>query len=157
MPRRTSETLDSIIQTSVAEVIRRVAPEIAAAIAQTAALKLETELATPTSRSSSAGRSGRRRRRRGDITKWVADRRARRVPNFVIEMTGGLDTKKKIVARYGENAAFEKGKPLPTTKDGKASTKLGRKKGRAKPRVQKTGESANATEPVGAPEEKRAL
>ena len=28
-------------------------------------------------------------------------------------MTGGLDTKKKIVAKYGENAAFEKGKPVP--------------------------------------------
>jgi hypothetical protein len=28
-------------------------------------------------------------------------------------MTGGLDTKKKIVARFGENAAFEIGKPLP--------------------------------------------
>jgi hypothetical protein len=48
-----------------------------------------------------------------EITRWVADRRARRVPNFVIEMTGGLDTKKKIVAKYGENVAFEKGKPLP--------------------------------------------
>jgi hypothetical protein len=46
------------------------------------------------------------------MTRWVADRRARRVPTFVIEMTGGLDTK-KIVARYGENATFEKGKPLP--------------------------------------------
>jgi len=31
-------------------------------------------------------------------------------------MTGGLDTKKKIVARYGENAAFEKGKPPPKAK-----------------------------------------
>ena len=28
-------------------------------------------------------------------------------------MTGGLDTKKKIVARYGDGAAFERGKPLP--------------------------------------------
>jgi hypothetical protein len=47
-----------------------------------------------------------------DLSKWAADRRARRVPNFVIEATG-LDTKKKIVAKYGENAVFEKGKPLP--------------------------------------------
>jgi hypothetical protein len=31
-------------------------------------------------------------------------------------MTGGLDTKKKIVAKFGENAAFEKGKPLPRAK-----------------------------------------
>jgi hypothetical protein len=31
----------------------------------------------------------------------------RRVPTFVIEATG-LDTKKKIVAKYGENATFER-------------------------------------------------
>jgi hypothetical protein len=42
----------------------------------------------------------------------VADSNARRVPRFVIEATG-LDTKKKIVARFGPDAAFEKGKPLP--------------------------------------------
>jgi hypothetical protein len=49
------------------------------------------------------------------MTRWVADNRARRVPKFVIEATG-LDTKKKIVARYGEDAAFEKGKPPPAAK-----------------------------------------
>ncbi len=113
MPRPTAQTLDSIIQASLADVMRRVAPKIAAAIAQAAALKVEEELATATPRSSSAGRSGRRRKPRVELTRWVADRRARRVPNFVIEMTGGLDTKKKIIAKYGENAAFEKGKPAP--------------------------------------------
>jgi hypothetical protein len=41
------------------------------------------------------------------------------VPTFVIEMTGGLDTKKKIVAKFGDGATFEKGKPLP--KLGKAA------------------------------------
>jgi hypothetical protein len=46
----------------------------------------------------------------------VADTRARRVPTFVIEMTGGLDTKKKIVAKFGPGAAFEKGKPPPRPK-----------------------------------------
>ena len=59
----------------------------------------------------------RARRRAGEMTKWVADLRARRVPNFVIEMTGGLDTKKRIVARYGPNARFEKGKPPPPRLD----------------------------------------
>jgi hypothetical protein len=49
------------------------------------------------------------------MTRWVADNRARRVPNFVIEATG-LDTKKAIVAKYGLNAAFAKGKPLPAVK-----------------------------------------
>jgi hypothetical protein len=28
-------------------------------------------------------------------------------------MTDGLDTKKRIVAKYGENVVFEKGKPAP--------------------------------------------
>ena len=31
-------------------------------------------------------------------------------------MTNGLDTKKKIVAKFGEDAVFEKGKPLPKPK-----------------------------------------
>jgi hypothetical protein len=56
--------------------------------------------------------SGAKRSARGEITRWVADKRARRVPTFVIETTG-LDTKKKIVAKFGENAVFQKGKPLP--------------------------------------------
>jgi hypothetical protein len=56
--------------------------------------------------------SGAKRSARGEMTRWVADKRARRVPTFVIEATG-LDTKKKIVAKYGENAVFQKGKPLP--------------------------------------------
>jgi hypothetical protein len=46
------------------------------------------------------------------MTRWVADNRARRVPTFVIDATG-LDTKKKIVAKFGANVTFEKGKPLP--------------------------------------------
>lgn len=54
----------------------------------------------------------RRRRRAASMTRWSADTAARRVPLFVIEATG-LDTKKKIVARYGANARFENGKPLP--------------------------------------------
>jgi hypothetical protein len=62
-------------------------------------------------------RRRRRSRRRVEMTKWVADNRARRVPTFVIEATG-LDTKKKIVAKFGENATFEKDKPLPKLKPG---------------------------------------
>lgn len=51
-------------------------------------------------------------RPRVELSRWVADRRARRVPTFVIRMTG-LDTKKQVVARYGAGAVFEKGKPAP--------------------------------------------
>jgi hypothetical protein len=46
------------------------------------------------------------------VVRWVPDRRARRVPNFVIELTG-LRTKKEIVDRFGEHAIFEKGQPAP--------------------------------------------
>jgi hypothetical protein len=46
------------------------------------------------------------------VERWVPDRRARRVPNFVIEATG-LRAKKEIVDRYGEHAIFEKGQPAP--------------------------------------------
>ena len=47
-----------------------------------------------------------------EIVRWVADQNARRVPTFVIVATK-LDTKKKIVARYGLGAVFEKGGRLP--------------------------------------------
>lgn len=49
---------------------------------------------------------------KSDITKWVPDHSARRVPNFVIAMTK-LDTKKAIVAKYGDKVTFELGKPVP--------------------------------------------
>jgi hypothetical protein len=51
----------------------------------------------------------------GPITRWTADRRARRVPTFVIKATG-LKTKQKIVARYGDGVTFLAGGPLPPVK-----------------------------------------
>jgi hypothetical protein len=84
-----------------------------------AAARLDRELQNGIARGGRRGatvRATRGARRRADITRWVADRRARRVPKFVIEMTNGLDTKKKIVAKFGNDAVFEKGKPLPKTK-----------------------------------------
>lgn len=59
-----------------------------------------------------ARKSTKKRPPRAEITKWTAGPKERRVPNFVIEATG-LDTKKKIVAKFGEGATFEKDKPLP--------------------------------------------
>ena len=47
-----------------------------------------------------------------EIQVWVADKSARRLPLFVIKATG-LETKKQIVERYGEDARFEVGHPLP--------------------------------------------
>jgi hypothetical protein len=92
-------------------VVARVLPSLQRAFNAAVDARIRAELATGSSRS----RPGRASRRAGEITRWVADNRARRVPNFVIEATG-LDTKKKIVAKYGTNAAFAKGKPLPPVK-----------------------------------------
>ena len=110
MPRAT-ESIEETIATAVAQAIAKISPAIQRRVAELAAEELEKNLAM--NGKSRARGAGRRARARGaDITKWVADNRARRVPKFVIAATG-LDTKKKIVAKFGENAAFEKGKPLP--------------------------------------------
>ena len=114
MARAAAVSIDAVLQTTVQEVVARASRPIANAIAQMAAAELEKQLAVANGRPRRYSRS--RPRQRAEITKWVADRRARRVPTFVIEMTGGLDTKKKIVAKYGPDAAFEKGKPLPKPK-----------------------------------------
>jgi hypothetical protein len=114
MARAAAVSIDAVLQTTVQEVVARASRPIANAIAQMAAAELEKQLAVANGRPRRYGRS--RPRQRAEITKWVADRRARRVPTFVIEMTGGLDTKKKIVAKYGPNASFEKGKPAPKPK-----------------------------------------
>ena len=111
MRRNSTATIDQIIRDAVAPVLARASEAIARAVAEQVAEQL--------GRSKAPRRKGRaktaRARSRQEITRWVADRRARRVPTFVIEMTGGLDTKKKIVAKFGANATFEKGKPLPKT------------------------------------------
>lgn len=61
-------------------------------------------------------------RPKGEIVRWAADRLAKRPPTFVIEQAG-LRTKKAIVAKYGENATFEKGKPTPRTASERAPKK----------------------------------
>ncbi len=111
MPRLTATSIDNVVQRAVQDVIARASRSIATAIAEMAAAELEEQLSVATRRP--ARRAAVRRPRRQELTKWVADHRARRVPTFVIELTGGLDTKKKIVAKFGVDAVFEKGKPLP--------------------------------------------
>ena len=115
MPRPAA-TLDDIVKNAMEGVVKRTASAIARTIADLVAARLEEEL------KKGAGKAGRGRaakgrtaRPRAELTKWVADRRARRVPTFVIEATG-LKTKKAIVAKYGDNVAFEKGKPAPKAK-----------------------------------------
>ncbi len=122
MPRSPNpQSLDAILQSAMEPVLKRASAAIAKAIADMAAARLDRELQTGIARGRGrgrgAGRSARANRERGDLTRWAADRRARRVPKFVIEMTNGLDTKKKIVAKFGADAVFEKGKPLPKPKE----------------------------------------
>ena len=122
MPRPAAQpSLEAILRDAMEPVVKRASAAIARAVAAVAAERLEAQLATEVGR---AGRRGGGRRRavngraarpRGDMTRWAADRRARRVPNFVIEATG-LKTKKQIVAKFGDGVVFEKGKPLPKAK-----------------------------------------
>ncbi len=114
MARTTTTTIDEIVRTAITDAMRRITPAIQRQVAVYAAEELERSLAVNGAVARRPGSLRPLRRARGeDLTKWVADRNARRVPKFVIEMTGGLDTKKKIVAKFGDNAAFEKGRPLP--------------------------------------------
>ncbi len=108
-----AQSIDDIIRNAVSLAVRNIAPAIQRHVAALAAEELEKSLAVTDGAKRPRGPSRRVRPRGEEMTRWVADRRARRVPKFVIEMTGGLDTKKKVVARFGEDAAFEKGKPLP--------------------------------------------
>jgi hypothetical protein len=113
MPR-TNQAIAEIISKAVADVIARIVPVIQRQIAALAAAELDANLAV-SGRARSRAKT-RRPKARVEITKWVADRHARRVPTFVIELTGGLDTKKKIVAKYGPGVVFEKGKTAPKAK-----------------------------------------
>jgi hypothetical protein len=110
MARRSDDvSLDKILRDAAEEVVSRVSPVIARLVGEMVDKELRRgvrNVAVPRARG---------RRRGEEMTRWVADRRARRVPKFVIEATG-LDTKKKIVAKFGDGASFERGKPLPKQK-----------------------------------------
>jgi DNA invertase Pin-like site-specific DNA recombinase len=116
MARSASSSIDDVVRSAMEKVMKRVSAQIARAMAEMAASQVDREISQALSRGRRGGRAGRPARRAGEISRWSADRRARRVPKFVIEMTNGLDTKKKIVAKFGEGATFEKGKPLPRAK-----------------------------------------
>jgi hypothetical protein len=107
-----NDSINDVINRSVRVVVAGLLPKIQRLFDAAVEARIQAEL--PKAKQRRGGRSA-PSRRAGEITRWVADNRARRVPNFVIEATG-LDTKKKIVAKYGANAAFGKGKPLPPVK-----------------------------------------
>jgi hypothetical protein len=95
--------------------VKQTSLALARAIADRTAERLEAELQTAVVKAVRSAGVRRPRPRARDLSRWAADRRARRVPNFVIELTG-LKTKKEIVARYGDGVVFEKGKPAPRPK-----------------------------------------
>jgi hypothetical protein len=113
-------SIDAVILEAMEGVVKRASKVIAKAIARLAADRLEAELAAGVAATTAGrgrrlkrgGKGARSARQREEITRWAADRRARRVPNFVIDMTG-LKTKKAIVAKYGDGVVFEKGKAAP--------------------------------------------
>lgn len=114
--QQTSDFLE-IIQAAVDGLVKRLAAEVVAAAEELAKQKVRARKTAPArGRRPGAARSP----RPAEITAWTTDRRARRVPNFVIEMTG-LDTKKKIVAKFGENVTFRRGQALPPAKATPAS------------------------------------
>jgi hypothetical protein len=115
MPRPSGRevSIEAIIRETADRVVANVSAAIAKQVGNLVQEGIQRELSSGVRPQPRAGG----RRPRTEITRWVADTRARRVPNFVIEATG-LDTKKKIVAKFGEGVAFEKGKPLPKAKAG---------------------------------------
>jgi hypothetical protein len=120
MPRTAQVSIEAILREAAERVVAKVSGAIARQVGTLVQAGLERELARGATKSALRGRlaaapRSHRRPPRAEMTRWVADNRARRVPTFVIESTG-LDTKKKIVAKYGANVAFEKGKPLPKAK-----------------------------------------
>lgn len=103
---RASDSLDDIVKDAIEGLVQRTAAALAKAIAAAVAARLEVELKNGTGKAP-RGRAatGKAVRPRTELTKWVADKRARRVT--------GLKTRKAVVAKFGENAAFAKGKPAP--------------------------------------------
>ena len=112
MSRTAPASMGAVLRNVLRDAVARIADPVSNAIAGLVAPEFEMHLAL-TDGPTRGARSYRTGRRSEEITRWVADTRARRIPTFVVEMTRGLDTKKKIVARYGANVVFEKGKPLP--------------------------------------------
>jgi hypothetical protein len=104
--------MDALVREAVEDVVRHASAEFAQAVARLTAAELSAQLEAGVA----GGVGGRARRNprpaQAELSRWAADRQARRVPTFVIELTG-LTTKKQVVATYGEGAVFEKGRPLP--------------------------------------------
>ena len=104
------------LQSDIERLARAFAAEVTRLVADAIVAEVQAAMRTPASVAAGAARArGTRPARRVQaalVERWVPDRRARRVPKFVIETTG-LATKREVVERYGEHAIFEKGQPAP--------------------------------------------
>jgi hypothetical protein len=141
MPRGAAgRSIEEILQAAAEGVVARATRAVESAVAAVvAASRKGGRGARP---GPAAGRRARRRGRPADVTRWVADSRARRVPLFVIEMTGGLDTKKRIVERFGAGVVFEKGKPLPAAQPDGAKGPVAPARAKARPPTRRRAAAA---------------
>ncbi len=113
MRRHAAPTVDALLEEVLDDAVKTAAIAIARTLAQRTAEQLEIGVRREVAKvGRGAAPRWAARRPRAALRRWAADRRARRVPTFVIELTG-LATKKEIVARFGEGVVFEKGKPAP--------------------------------------------
>jgi hypothetical protein len=103
---------DDKLQAQVEALAREFAARVTRLVAQSIADEVEGALSRHVRRGEEPTPRAASRPRPKAVERWVPDRRARRVPTFVIEATG-LQTKKEILERYGEHAIFEKGQPAP--------------------------------------------
>jgi hypothetical protein len=116
MPEGTlRERIETILSKSAADVAKQITEVFADAMRE--AVGGEVSVARKPvdgrgARGKPAKRAAGRRSPKAELTRWVPDASARRVPKFVIKMTG-LDTKMKIVEKYGDKVVFEIGKPPP--------------------------------------------
>jgi hypothetical protein len=111
--------MDRNLQNEIERLAREFAGRVTQLVADAIVAEVQAALARGGSGATAAAggeprRAPRRERRlsAGPVERWVPDKRARRVPKFVIEATG-LEKKAEIVERYGEHAIFEKGQPAP--------------------------------------------
>ena len=120
MPRRAGHaSAEDVILQAVESVVERASAGIARAISEILSARIDEELKAQVARAVGKGRKGRvargAARRVRQIDRWVADRRARRVPELRHRADRPQDQEADR-GQYGENAAFEKGKAAPKAK-----------------------------------------
>jgi hypothetical protein len=114
-----ASAIEEMVHDTVASLIQQVSKHVASQLTAQITAEFTQQLGKSNGASrapeASPAKATKKAARVGPITKWVADDRARRVPNFVIDATG-LDKKQSIITKFGDGAVFEVGKDLPKKK-----------------------------------------